>query len=170
MPKPVEPYKVTDGLMPFFEQKLCAVFLCKPKVNKSSHTQLIQKANIAVPTWKLVLAIYRLNYQGMHTLIVMLYPCSHFYFDTKFGDRLYSKRRGEPDPQSLNTVISPQDLGFSRVKIYGSSVGLFSFEYNLLPKTINHKVTSRSTSLLVAHLTPKKEIPTYRISANSFRP
>jgi hypothetical protein len=27
---------VTDGLMPFFEQKLCAVFFCKPKVNKSS--------------------------------------------------------------------------------------------------------------------------------------
>ena len=30
--------------------------------------------------------------------ILMPYPCSHFYFDIKFGDRLYSKenRLGSP--------------------------------------------------------------------------
>jgi hypothetical protein len=67
--------KVTDGLMTFFEQKLCAVFLCKPKVNKSSlkHTTHLDGQRIAVPTWKLFLVIYRkLNYQGLHTLIVNL--------------------------------------------------------------------------------------------------
>ena len=33
-----------------------------------------------------------------HCLSVMPYPCSHFYFDIKFGDRLYSKenRSGSP--------------------------------------------------------------------------
>ena len=25
--------------------------------------------------------------------ILMPYPCSHFYFDIKFGDRLYSKEK-----------------------------------------------------------------------------
>ena len=39
--------------------------------------------------------IYFLNYANF---ILMPYPCSHFYFDIKFGDRLYSKenRLGSP--------------------------------------------------------------------------
>ena len=47
----------------------------------------------------------------MKNLSPMPYPCSHFYFDIKFGDRLYSKEKREP--------------------------GLFSFEYNLSPKLIS---------------------------------
>ena len=45
--------------------------------------------------------------------ILMPYPCSHFYFDIKFGDRLYSKEN-RPG-QAL----------------------LFSFEYNLSPNLIS---------------------------------
>ena len=42
---------------------------------------------------------------------IMPYPCSHFYFDINFGDRLYSKeKRAAP---------------------------LFSFEYNLSPNLIS---------------------------------
>ena len=31
--------------------------------------------------------------KGLQCRYLMPYPCSHFYFDIKFGDRLYSKEK-----------------------------------------------------------------------------
>ena len=53
-------------------------------------------------------------------LNLLPYPCSHFYFDTKFGNRLYSKEKRPGSPL-----------------LFWSQALHFSFEYNLLPNLIS---------------------------------
>ena len=47
--------------------------------------------------------------QGHEIPWLMPYPCSHFYFDIKFGNRLYSKREEESLVSSLLNIICRQN-------------------------------------------------------------
>ena len=60
------------------------------------------------------------------TSILLPYPCSHFYFDIKFGDRLYSKEKRRAWPvllsvgQGLLTLLKCLLLYLCRCKYYKS--------------------------------------------------
>ena len=47
---------------------------------------------------KLDLGLEKKRLSPLERLTFMPYPCSHFYFDIKFGDRLYSKEKRPGSP------------------------------------------------------------------------
>jgi hypothetical protein len=48
---------------------------------------------------------YRLNIPKALWMWLLPYPCSHFYFDIKFGNRLYSKEKRRAWPMTMTGKI-----------------------------------------------------------------
>ena len=67
--------------------------------------------------------------------VLMPYPCSHFYFDIKFGDRLYSK---EKLSSSFLNIICRQNWYQSKSDYMDRALGAHFLHWNKILNSESH--------------------------------
>jgi hypothetical protein len=68
------------------------------KVKLSYHEQDIQKIGDINYLTRLNIVFFPKKINVSYQIQLMPYPCSHFYFDINFGNRLYSKEKRPGSP------------------------------------------------------------------------